>query len=87
MRLNFISKHLILWAICVAMAMPATAFAKPTVFKLATLAPAKSAWMRVFKAAAKEIRKRTNGEVIVRIYGGGRRGDEKVVVRKMKSDK
>ena len=57
----------------------------PIVIKMATLAPEKSAWMRVFRAAAKEIEKKSEGQVKIRIYGGGSRGDEKVVIRKMKS--
>ncbi len=79
------SKYLLLFMVTVCLVLPSTVFAKPVIIKMATLAPAKSAWMRVFNAAAREIFKRTNGEVKIRIYGGGRRGDEKVVVRKMKS--
>ncbi|MFT5433283.1 MAG: TRAP-type C4-dicarboxylate transport system substrate-binding protein, partial [Myxococcota bacterium] len=57
----------------------------PIVIKMATLAPANSAWMKVFKAAASEIEEKSKGRVKIKIYGGGSRGDEKVVIDKMKS--
>ncbi len=65
-------------------AAPSTFAAKQTI-KIATLAPSKSAWMTVFKAAAKEIHKATNGEIKVIVYGDGTLGDEKTIVRKIKS--
>jgi len=58
---------------------------KPIVIKVGTLAPANSPWGRVFKRAAKEVQSATNGAVKIKVYPGGQRGDEKVMVRKMKS--
>ncbi len=76
----------ILITLLIAGLLAPTALAnEPIVIKMATLAPEKSAWMRVFRAAAKEIEKESKGQVKIRIYGGGSRGDEKVVIRKMKS--
>ncbi|MBR58442.1 MAG: hypothetical protein CMH54_10525 [Myxococcales bacterium] len=56
-----------------------------TVIRMATLAPANSSWVKSFKKAAKKIKDRTNGEVVIRIYPGGVQGDEDIAVAKMKS--
>ena len=77
-------KNLTLAAIAVGLLIPSTALSK-RIIKMATLAPENSPWMRVFRAAANEIKKETGGEVQIKIYGGGQRGDEKVVINKMKS--
>ncbi len=76
----------VLLAVSLGLLLPTSASAqKKVTIKMATLAPEKSAWMTVFKAGAKEIKKKSNGVINIKIYGGGRRGDEKVVVRKMLS--
>jgi TRAP-type C4-dicarboxylate transport system substrate-binding protein len=56
-----------------------------TVIRLATLAPASSSWVKILKRAAAEIEQKTGGEVVFKVFPGGVQGDEKVVVRKMKS--
>ncbi|MCA9519318.1 MAG: TRAP transporter substrate-binding protein DctP [Myxococcales bacterium] len=56
-----------------------------TVIRMATLAPPGSSWMKVFRKIAKELKAKTNGEVEMKIYPGGRQGDEKDVVRKIRS--
>ena len=61
------------------------ASAKVTI-KMATLAPVKSSWNRIFKKAAAEIKAQTGGEVIFRIYAGGSQGDEKKSVSKMRTN-
>ena len=73
-------------AVLLLAALPRPAVAQEKrVVKLATLAPDRSAWMNVFRAAAKETMAKTGNLVQIKIYGGGRRGDEKVVVKKMMS--
>ena len=56
-----------------------------TEIKIATVAPAGSAWMRIFNKMKKKILKETGGEVKLRFYPGQVQGDEKDVVRKMRT--
>jgi TRAP-type C4-dicarboxylate transport system substrate-binding protein len=51
---------------------------------VATLAPSGSTYMRVLDAANRELRRRTNNALTLRIYPGGVQGDESEVVRKMR---
>lgn len=53
--------------------------------KMATLAPERSAWDKVFRAFQKDLEKETAGRVKLKIYAGGVQGDETVVVKKMKT--
>jgi TRAP-type transport system periplasmic protein len=64
--------------------VPAPAFAKDVVIKIATLAPEGSTWWRVFKEGDKRLRELTNNRVQIRLYAGGVAGDEPDVVRKMR---
>ncbi len=52
---------------------------------VATLAPAGSTWMRGLEAWNRELRRRTNKALGLRIFPGGVQGDENEVVRKMRS--
>jgi TRAP-type C4-dicarboxylate transport system substrate-binding protein len=52
---------------------------------VATLAPAGSTWMRVLESWNRELRRRTNKSLGLRIFPGGVQGDETEVVRKMRS--
>jgi len=52
--------------------------------KLATVAPEGSAWMNAMREGAKEIKKRTNGRVRVKFFGGGVMGNEASVTRKIR---
>lgn len=52
---------------------------------VATLAPAGSTWMRVLDSWNRELRRRTNKALGLRIFPGGVQGDETEVVRKMRS--
>ncbi|MEM9173379.1 MAG: TRAP transporter substrate-binding protein DctP [Pseudomonadota bacterium] len=54
-------------------------------FKLATVAPENSQWMRDMRAGAAEIKQRTDGRVIIKLYGGGVMGSDKKVLRKMRT--
>jgi TRAP-type C4-dicarboxylate transport system substrate-binding protein len=53
--------------------------------KFATLAPEGTAWMNVMKEFDDAVRKESGGRVKFRIYPGGVQGDEKVVLRKIRS--
>ncbi len=53
-------------------------------FKLATVAPEGSQWMQEIRAATADIKQRTSGRVIVKLYGGGVMGNEKQVLRKIR---
>ena len=53
-------------------------------FKVATLAPEGSAWMRVVNAMCEEILEKTGGDVQFKIYPGGVLGEEKDVLFKIR---
>lgn len=53
-------------------------------FKIATLAPEGSQWMQEIRAAAADIKGRTQGRVVIKLYGGGVMGNEKQVLRKIR---
>ncbi len=52
---------------------------------LATLAPAGSTWHRVLESWNRELRRRTNKALQLRIFAGGVQGDESEVIRKIRS--
>lgn len=56
-----------------------------TVLKIATVAPRGSIWMRVFNKMKAKISQKTGGEVKLRFYPGQVQGDERDVVRKMRT--
>ena len=53
-------------------------------FKIATLSPEGTGWMKALRGAAKKIGERTDGAVKFKIYPGGVMGDDKAVLRKMR---
>lgn len=53
-------------------------------FKIATLAPEGSSWLREMRAAAEEVKQRTEGRVEFRYYPGGVMGDDATVMRKIR---
>jgi TRAP-type transport system periplasmic protein len=55
-----------------------------TEFRIATLAPPGSAWMKVLDKGAAKIEELTEKRVKIKYYSGGSQGDERDVVRKMK---
>lgn len=55
-----------------------------TEFKIATLAPDGTAWMREMRAAAETIQTRTDGRVRMRFYPGGVMGNDATVLRKIR---
>lgn len=54
------------------------------VLKFASLAPEGSTWQNGLQAAADEVRERSGGRLVFRMYAGGVAGDEKDVLRKIK---
>ena len=54
-------------------------------FKIATIAPESSSWMKDMKAGAKVIEEHTEGRVKFKFYGGGVQGNDKQVQRKMRT--
>lgn len=61
-----------------------SAAAEAVEFKIATVAPEGSQWMQDMRQASAEIKKRTEGRVVVKLYGGGVQGNEKKVLRKIR---
>jgi len=54
-------------------------------FKIASLAPEGSVWINHFKDFAREVSKRSNGEVGIKIYPGGVMGDDLAMYRKIRA--
>lgn len=55
-----------------------------TTVKFATLAPEGTSWTKTLRKFADEVKEKTSGRVIFKIYSGGISGDEKDVVRKIR---
>lgn len=53
-------------------------------FKIATLSPEGSSWMKMLRKHGASIEQRTGGEVKFKFYPGGVMGDDKAVMRKMR---
>ena len=84
--MTFPKTTLLIAALATLMGLPHTASAEePIVIRMATLAPLKSPWGQVFLRAKREVEEKSNGMVKIRLFAGGSRGDEKVMVRKMRS--
>lgn len=79
---NHLARVCSLAALALALALPACANAVE--FKIATVAPESSQWMQDMRRAAAEIRERTGGRVVVKLYGGGVQGNERKVLRKIR---
>ena len=54
-------------------------------FKIATIAPEGSSWMKDMKSGAKAIEEHTDGRVKFKFYGGGVQGNDRQVQRKMRT--
>lgn len=53
-------------------------------WRIATLAPDGSSWMKILSRGAADVESKTSGRVKVKYYTGGKMGGEKDVIRKMK---
>jgi TRAP-type C4-dicarboxylate transport system substrate-binding protein len=58
--------------------------AAQTTFKIATLAPEGSNWMREMRAGAEAVKARTDGRVALKYFPGGVQGSDVSVLRKMR---
>jgi len=58
--------------------------ASAATLKIATLAPDGTAWMKVMRAAAKDVKAETEGRVKIKFFPGGVQGSDKSVLRKMR---
>ena len=56
-----------------------------TTFKIATVSPDGSAWMRDLRRTTSLIEAQTEGRVKFRVYPGGVMGDDRAVLRKMRA--
>ncbi|RJX31421.1 MAG: TRAP transporter substrate-binding protein DctP [Desulfurivibrio sp.] len=71
-------------ALC-CFAGPPPAIAGPTyLFKVASLAPEGSVWIKRFREFAREVEEQSGGEVGFKIYAGGVMGDDLAMYRKMR---
>jgi TRAP-type C4-dicarboxylate transport system substrate-binding protein len=73
-----------LWTAAAWLALLAPATAAATEFKIATVLPENTAWMQEMRAAAAEIRERTDGRVTFKFYSGGVQGSPDKVLRKIR---
>src|SRR5207245_1184066 len=55
-----------------------------SVFKIATLAPEGSSWMKLYHEWANSVEKHTSGRVKIKFFAGGVQGDEREAVQKMR---
>jgi TRAP-type C4-dicarboxylate transport system substrate-binding protein len=58
--------------------------ARATEFKIATIVPEGTAWMKAMRAGSGEIEQRTGGRVKFKFYTGGVQGNDRQVLRKMR---
>ena len=58
--------------------------ANAKVIKIATLSPDGTAWMKAMRAGADDIKKQTEGRVVIKFYPGGVMGNDKNVLRKIR---
>ena len=54
------------------------------VIKIATISPDGTLWMQEMRAGASEIKKRTQGRVVIKFYPGGVMGSDSNVLRKIR---
>lgn len=71
--------------IAVSSLLIAETVASQTTFKIATVSPDGSAWMRDLRRTTSLIEAQTEGRVKFRVYPGGVMGDDRAVLRKMRA--
>jgi TRAP-type C4-dicarboxylate transport system substrate-binding protein len=72
-----------LWLVVTLLAL-AAAPAPAAVFKIGTLSPSGSSWMKTMEAAADRVAEETDGRVEFKFYPGGVMGDDETVLRKIR---
>ncbi|MGI9307729.1 MAG: TRAP transporter substrate-binding protein DctP [Gammaproteobacteria bacterium] len=74
-----------MWVAALLAALLSMQPAQAAVFKIATVVPEGSQWMRELRAAATEISDSTKGRAKIKYYGGGVMGNDKKVLRKIRN--
>ena len=78
-------RHLITWlGLCLLLVCQPLAAEKIYVLKFATLAPAGTTWVNLLQEWADEVREKSRGRLVFKIYPGGVQGDEPDVLRKIR---
>ncbi|MEM9623699.1 MAG: TRAP transporter substrate-binding protein DctP, partial [Pseudomonadota bacterium] len=80
--MSIFKQHYQLLGLLVAFLLAPAAHA--VTFKIATLSPEGSGWMKVLRDSTRAIEAETDGEVKFKIYPGGVMGDDKAVLRKIR---
>ena len=80
--MSFLSKPILGVVTAVALSLVAAAHAQT--LKIATVAPEGTTWMKEFRAAGKEVKKKTEGRVKLKFYPGGVMGNDQSVLRKIR---
>ena len=79
------NRHLVIWlGLCLLLACPPLAAEKVYELKFATLAPAGTTWMNLLQEWADEVREKSHGRLVFKLYPGGVQGDEPDVLRKIR---
>ena len=73
-------QHFSLIIILLALVFPAQA----KVFKIATISPDGTSWMKMMREGAQQIKQETDGRVVFKFYPGGVMGNDENVLRKMR---
>lgn len=84
---NLKSIGVLLLLIAITVAWSTTALAKATTIKVALVTPDGSTWTNTIREMASELKKKTNGDVKLKIYPGGIKGDEMDVLRLMRANR
>ena len=69
---------------CLAFSVGFAEVSVAATYKIATISPDGLSWMKKLRAGSKEIEKKTDGRVKIKIYPGGVQGDDETVLRKMR---
>jgi TRAP-type C4-dicarboxylate transport system substrate-binding protein len=80
-----ISRRWLSAAVCAVSLLAAAAPAAAVVFKIATDAPDGSLWVSSLRSAAEQVAEHTEGRITFKFYPGGVMGDDKAVMRKIRS--
>ena len=67
-----------------ALVLACTSPSLAATFKIATVSPDGSVWMKLLRDASKEIEAKTDGRVRLKLYPGGVMGDDRAMMRKMR---
>ena len=78
------NKNILLGVFCLTLLFCHAESAAQTL-KLATIAPEGSSWMKDMRYGARQIEDRTEGRVKLKFYAGGVQGNDKQVLRKMRT--